>query len=55
MKSMNMAVWLFEHFVPILIVLGILYIVSQFKKMSEFRKEIQKRDRGCHSEIWQYY
>ena len=43
MKSMNMAVWLFEHFVPILIVLGILYIVSQFKKMSEFRKEIQKR------------
>ena len=43
MKSMNMAVWLFKNFVPILIVLGILYTISQFKKMADIRKEIQKR------------
>ena len=43
MKSMNMAVWLFTNLIPILIVLGIIYVISQFRKMSELRKEIQKR------------
>ena len=43
MKSMNLAVLLFKNLIPILIVLGIIYVISQFRKLSEFRREIQKR------------
>ena len=34
---------IFGNFIPILIVIGILYIIAQLKKMSDYRKELQKR------------
>lgn len=34
---------LFGNFVPILIVIGVFYIISQVKKMGDYRKELQKR------------
>lgn len=34
---------IFGNFIPILIVIGILYIASQIKKMGDYRKELQKR------------
>ena len=34
---------IFGNFIPILIVIGIFYIASQLKKMSDYRKELQKR------------
>ena len=39
----NFAGFLFKNIIPILIVLFIIYIVSQLKKLSEYKKEIQKR------------
>jgi len=41
--SGNLANILFNNFVPILIVVLIIYIISQFKKMSDYRNELQKR------------
>ena len=41
--SGNLADVLFSNIVPILIIVFIFYIISQFKKMGEYKKEIQKR------------
>ena len=43
MNSERLGTWLFKNVIPIIIVICILYIISQFKKLSELRKEIQKR------------
>jgi len=41
--SGNLANLIFGNFIPILLVIGVLYIISQIKKMSDYRKELQKR------------
>ena len=41
--SGSLAELIFNNFIPILIVVAILYIASQIRKMSEYRKELQKR------------
>ena len=39
----SLAMWIFKNAIPILIFLVIIYIIVQFRKLSELRKEIQKR------------
>ena len=41
--SGNLANLIFGNFIPILLIIGVLYIISQVKKMSDYRKELQKR------------
>ena len=41
--SGSLAELIFNNFIPILIVVAIFYIASQIRKMSEYRKELQKR------------
>lgn len=41
--SGNLANLIFGNFIPILVIVGIFYIASQLKKMSDYRKELQKR------------
>ncbi len=41
--SGNLANIIFGNFIPILLIVGVLYIASQIRKMSEYRKELQKR------------
>ena len=41
--SGNLANLIFGNFIPIVLIIGVLYIISQVKKMSDYRKELQKR------------
>ena len=38
--SGNLANLIFGNFIPILLIIGVLYIISQVKKMSDYRKEL---------------